>query len=99
MLIPRRNSMGHGDIPIFDLAAETMPDTQRVARQAGRLSALVDRLLTAGGPPGPGPQGAPGARGGGVAAQHPPRPALFSEQRPSVSSPVPPPAPARHPAL
>ncbi len=41
--------MGHGDLPIFDLAAETMPPEQRADLQAGRLSALVDRLLTAGG--------------------------------------------------
>ncbi len=41
--------MGHGSLPIFDTAAETMPENQRADLQAGRLSALVDRLLTVGG--------------------------------------------------
>ena len=41
--------MGHGDPPIFDIPAETMPESERAALQAGRLSALVDRLIAAGG--------------------------------------------------
>jgi phenylacetate-CoA ligase len=41
--------MSHGDVAIFDMAEETMPAEQRAALQAGRLSALVDRLLEVGG--------------------------------------------------
>jgi phenylacetate-CoA ligase len=40
----------HGEIPIYDPDAETMPPQQRSEVQAGRLRGLVDRLLAAGGP-------------------------------------------------
>src|SRR5260370_15117807 len=49
MLIPRRSSMSHGDIPIFDRAAETMPEDERAALQGDRLRGLTDRLIGAGG--------------------------------------------------
>ena len=41
--------MGHGDIAIFDRAAETMPEPERAALQSGRLCAMVDRLIAVGG--------------------------------------------------
>jgi phenylacetate-coenzyme A ligase PaaK-like adenylate-forming protein len=41
--------MGHADVAIFDRAAETMPAAERTVLQSGRLSALVDRLIAAGG--------------------------------------------------
>src|SRR5260370_1654011 len=49
MLIPRRSSMSHGDIPIFDRAAETMPEDERAALQGDRLRGLAGRLIGAGG--------------------------------------------------
>ncbi|HKB31625.1 MAG TPA: AMP-binding protein [Streptosporangiaceae bacterium] len=41
--------MSHGDIPIFDRAAETMPEDERAALQGDRLRGLTDRLIGAGG--------------------------------------------------
>ena len=41
--------MDHADVGIFDRAAETMPAAERAVLQAGRLAALIDRLIAAGG--------------------------------------------------
>ncbi len=41
--------MDHGDAPMFDPTAETMPQEQRAVLQTGRLRGMVDRLLAASG--------------------------------------------------